>query len=42
MASGSQPGQSAPLGDTVVDGGVNFSLFSRNATGVELVFFAGL
>ena len=28
-----------PLGATVVDGGVNFSLFSRTATGVELLFF---
>jgi glycogen operon protein len=33
------PGHSAPLGATVVDGGVNFSLFSRSATGVELLFF---
>ncbi len=32
-------GRSAPLGATVVDGGVNFSLFSRNASGVELLFF---
>ncbi len=32
-------GRSSPLGATVVDGGVNFSLFSRTATGVELVFF---
>ena len=32
-------GRSAPLGATPVDGGINFSLFSRNATGVELVFF---
>ncbi len=32
-------GQSSPLGATVVDGGVNFSIFSRNATGVELLFF---
>ena len=32
-------GRSAPLGATVEDGGVNFSLFARNATGVELVFF---
>jgi glycogen operon protein len=30
---------SSPLGATVVDGGVNFSLFSRSATGVELLFF---
>ena len=34
-----QSGISSPLGATVVDGGVNFSLFSRSATGVELVFF---
>jgi isoamylase len=32
-------GRSSPLGPTVVDGGVNFSLFSRSATGVELLFF---
>ena len=32
-------GRSCPLGATVVAGGVNFSLFSRTATGVELVFF---
>ena len=32
-------GRSSPLGATVVDGGVNFSLFSRNASGVELLFF---
>ena len=32
-------GSSARLGATVVDGGVNFSLFSRTATGVELLFF---
>jgi len=30
-------GHSAPLGATVVDGGVNFSLYSRSATGVELL-----
>ena len=34
-----QPGRSSPLGATVRDGGVNFSLFSRRATGVELLFF---
>src|SRR3982750_2003381 len=33
------PGRSSPLGATVVEGGVNFSLFSRTASGVELVFF---
>jgi glycogen operon protein len=32
-------GRSSPLGATAVDGGVNFSLFSRAATGVELLFF---
>src|SRR5271156_6534957 len=32
-------GQSAPLGSAVGNGGVNFSLFSRSATGVELLFF---
>ncbi|HXA21284.1 MAG TPA: glycogen debranching protein GlgX [Acetobacteraceae bacterium] len=37
---GRQPtGRSVPLGATVMDGGVNFSLFSRNATGMELAFF---
>ncbi|MGB6691082.1 MAG: glycogen debranching protein GlgX [Terracidiphilus sp.] len=32
-------GQSSPLGATVVPGGVNFSIFSRNATRVELILF---
>jgi glycogen operon protein len=32
-------GRSSPLGATVVDGGVNFSLFSRTAAGVELLLF---
>jgi glycogen operon protein len=32
-------GQPSPLGATVVDGGVNFSLFSRTAAGVDLLFF---
>jgi isoamylase len=32
-------GQSFPLGATVVPGGVNFSVFSRNASSVELLFF---
>ena len=32
-------GHSSPLGATVVRGGVNFSLYSREATGVELLFF---
>ena len=32
-------GKSAPLGATMVPGGVNFSVFSRSATLVELAFF---
>jgi glycogen operon protein len=31
--------RSSPLGATVAEGGVNFSLFSRTATGVQLLFF---
>src|SRR5947209_14689374 len=33
------PGRSSPLGATVEESGVNFSVFSRTATGVELLFF---
>jgi isoamylase len=32
-------GQSHPLGATVVSGGVNFSIFSRGASSVELLLF---
>lgn len=32
-------GRPDPLGATVTEGGVNFSLFSREATAVELLFF---
>jgi glycogen operon protein len=32
-------GKSSPLGASVVDGGVNFSLYSRSGTGVELLLF---
>jgi isoamylase len=32
-------GQSSPLGATVYPGGVNFSVYSRSASGVELVLF---
>jgi len=32
-------GHSSPVGATVADGGINFSLFSRSATGVELLLF---
>jgi glycogen operon protein len=34
-----QAGQSNPLGATVCPGGVNFSVFSRNATAVDLLLF---
>ena len=34
------PGKSHPLGATINPGGVNFSLFSKNCTGVELLLFA--
>jgi len=33
------PGRSWPLGATLADGGVNFSVWSRHATAVELCFF---
>ncbi len=39
MASIEKIGRSSPLGATVVDGGVNFCLFSRSATSVELLLF---
>jgi isoamylase len=32
-------GRNAPIGATVVPGGVNFSIYSRAATGVELLLF---
>jgi isoamylase len=32
-------GRSSPLGASIVDGGTNFSLYSRGATGVELLLF---
>ena len=32
-------GRSFPLGAAVEDGGVNFCLYSRSGTGVELLFF---
>ena len=33
------PGRPSPLGATIADGGVNFSLFSRTAGGVDLLLF---
>jgi len=38
-ASGLLRGSSSPLGATVFPGGVNFSLYSRDCTGVELLLF---
>lgn len=35
----SEPGQPLPLGATVTPDGVNFSVFSRNATSITLVLF---
>src|SRR5215510_3191776 len=35
----SEIGSSDPLGASIGDGGVNFSLFSRGASGVELLLF---
>jgi glycogen operon protein len=32
-------GRTAPIGATVLPGGVNFSIYSRNASGVELLLF---
>jgi isoamylase len=32
-------GRSSPLGATVISGGVNFSIYSRSASGVELLLF---
>jgi isoamylase len=39
MSSPDMLGQSAPIGATVCLSGTNFSLYSREATGVELLFF---
>jgi len=39
--SGNTRGESAPLGATVSADGVNFSVFSRDATGVEILLFDG-
>ena len=40
VANGAEStGRTSPLGATVVPGGVNFSVYSRDASGVELVLF---
>ena len=41
MSSAITIGQSSPLGATVCDDAVNFSVFSKNAAGMELLLFAG-
>src|SRR5688572_9959714 len=41
MNSHSIVGNSFPLGASITDGGANFSVFSRSATGIELALFAG-
>ena len=42
MSEGSEKGDSSPLGATPSPDGVNFSVFSRHATGVELLLFDGV
>lgn len=39
MVSQIRPGKSHPLGATINPGGVNFSVFSKNCAGVELLLF---
>ena len=39
MSDGVEEGSSSPLGATLSPGGVNFSVFSRHATGVQLLLF---
>src|SRR5690349_3445451 len=39
VAPAAGAGSAFPLGATAVEGGGNFSLFSRHATGVELLLF---
>jgi pullulanase/glycogen debranching enzyme len=38
-AIGSTTVRSVPIGATLSAGGANFSVFSRGATGIELLFF---
>ena len=39
MTHASTTGNSSPLGVTLTRGGANFSVYSRDATGIELLFF---
>jgi isoamylase len=41
VTPGVEQGESYPVGATVLPGGVNFSVFSRDCTGVELLLFDG-
>src|SRR5689334_11008684 len=34
-----EPGTSAPIGPTMGEGGVNFSVYSQHATGMDLLLF---
>jgi len=36
------PGKSFPLGATIVEGGVNFSVYSKNSSALELLLFDGV
>jgi isoamylase len=42
MKTNANAGESSPLGALVKSGGVNFSIFSRNASAVELLLFDGI
>jgi isoamylase len=42
MTKGFLQGKSFPLGATPFDGGVNFSVFSKNGAGIELLLFDGV
>jgi len=42
MSSEPLPGQAYPLGASIQAEGVNFSVYSRNATGMELLLFDGV
>ena len=39
MEQSQSPGHCSPLGPSIRDGGVNFSIYSRNASGLELLLF---
>ena len=41
MTTDTLPGQSHPLGASIQPEGVNFAVYSKSATAVELLFFDG-